>query len=122
METGGWHLDPLGRHKLRWLTAGIPTRFVSDENGRVSFDDPDAAAEPATRATPAPTLAPAHEPAIPTREPDPAPGLTRADAGAPSTVDPAPAEWYPDPANPARLRYWDGSGWTGHILDQTPSA
>lgn len=25
----------------------------------------------------------------------------------------APAGWYPDPANPARLRWWDGAGWGG---------
>src|SRR5579862_5765546 len=24
------------------------------------------------------------------------------------------AGWYPDPQNAARLRYWDGEGWTGH--------
>lgn len=25
-----------------------------------------------------------------------------------------PAGWYPDPANPASLRWWDGSQWTDH--------
>ena len=25
---------------------------------------------------------------------------------------PVPAGWYPDPENPARGRYWDGTGWT----------
>lgn len=27
----------------------------------------------------------------------------------------APADWYPDPSDPARLRYWDGAAWTGHV-------
>lgn len=29
----------------------------------------------------------------------------------------APADWYPDPQQPARLRYWDGAGWTGYLVD-----
>ena len=28
-----------------------------------------------------------------------------------------PANWYPDPQQPARLRYWDGAEWTGHLVD-----
>ena len=27
------------------------------------------------------------------------------------------AGWYPDPADAARLRWWDGSGWTDHTRD-----
>ncbi len=26
-----------------------------------------------------------------------------------------PADWYPDPSNPARFRYWDGVKWTDRI-------
>jgi type II secretory pathway pseudopilin PulG len=25
------------------------------------------------------------------------------------------ANWYPDPQNPAALRYWDGTQWTSHV-------
>ena len=25
------------------------------------------------------------------------------------------ANWYPDPQDPGRLRYWDGSEWTAHV-------
>jgi hypothetical protein len=28
-----------------------------------------------------------------------------------------PADWYPDPSGEHRLRYWDGTGWTGHTSD-----
>jgi hypothetical protein len=30
------------------------------------------------------------------------------------TTPPTPADWYPDPGNPAGLRYWDGIRWTEH--------
>ena len=26
-----------------------------------------------------------------------------------------PADWYPDPSDDHRLRYWDGSAWTAHV-------
>lgn len=28
-----------------------------------------------------------------------------------------PADWYPDPQQPDRLRYWDGARWTGYLVD-----
>ncbi|TPG34237.1 DUF2510 domain-containing protein [Mycolicibacterium hodleri] len=37
-----------------------------------------------------------------------------------------PANWYPDPEDPAGLRYWDGTGWTEHrapaVAPEGPSA
>lgn len=36
-------------------------------------------------------------------------------------VHPLPApNWYPDPEMPSRLRYWDGSEWTGHYAPLPP--
>lgn len=33
-----------------------------------------------------------------------------------------PANWYPDPQQPAQLRYWDGVQWTSHVAPgQTPA-
>lgn len=32
-----------------------------------------------------------------------------------STSGSAVAGWYPDPSNPAQLRWWDGTAWTGNI-------
>ena len=43
---------------------------------------------------------------LPTYESQPAPP-----AAAPSW----PAGWYPDPTRQARLRWWDGQQWTGHV-------
>ena len=28
-----------------------------------------------------------------------------------------PADWYPDPSQANRLRYWDGMQWTSHVVD-----
>jgi hypothetical protein len=28
-----------------------------------------------------------------------------------------PAGWHPDPWGQKRLRYWDGTQWTGHTAD-----
>ncbi|WP_028045228.1 DUF2510 domain-containing protein [Cellulomonas sp. URHE0023] len=28
-----------------------------------------------------------------------------------------PANWYPDPQQPSRKRYWDGARWTGYLVD-----
>jgi hypothetical protein len=44
------------------------------------------------------------------------------------TTPPTPADWYPDPENPAGLRYWDGTAWTEHrasapvAADEAPAA
>jgi RsiW-degrading membrane proteinase PrsW (M82 family) len=32
-----------------------------------------------------------------------------------ATVALPPADWYPDPADPSRWRWWDGSTWTHHV-------
>ncbi len=33
----------------------------------------------------------------------------------------ANAGWYPDPSNPGRIRYWDGTTWTQHSLVAPPA-
>jgi uncharacterized RDD family membrane protein YckC len=33
----------------------------------------------------------------------------------------APADWYPDPTDPERVRYWDGSSWTEHFAPRLPA-
>lgn len=34
----GWYTDPFGRHEVRWMLQGIPTRLVRD--GSVEGSDP----------------------------------------------------------------------------------
>jgi Protein of unknown function (DUF2510) len=31
-----------------------------------------------------------------------------------------PAGWHVDPADPAKLRWWDGAAWTSHVADPPP--
>jgi hypothetical protein len=40
----------------------------------------------------------------------------------PSTTGATPAGWYPDPQNPGRQRYWDGSAWTPAAPGTAPIA
>jgi len=54
-------------------------------------------------------------------EPDPAPQHTPIPAPAGRSQPPVPApaagtraDWYPDPSDPATLRWWDGTRWTEH--------
>jgi uncharacterized protein DUF2510 len=37
-----------------------------------------------------------------------------ASAQTPAPAQTAPPDWYDDPWRQARLRYWDGTAWTGH--------
>lgn len=114
IEAGAWHADPFERHRYRWLVAGVPTLFVSDDNGRVSSDDPRTTDTLGlNRVDPAPASG-----AAPDLEPAPAPA--RAPTASP-VVQSAPANWYPDPSSPSRLRYWDGSDWTDSVLDESHS-
>ncbi|GAA4624872.1 DUF2510 domain-containing protein [Cellulomonas oligotrophica] len=32
----------------------------------------------------------------------------------------SPANWYPDPHDPAQMRYWDGQRWTEHVSQGPP--
>jgi hypothetical protein len=95
-ELNGWFPDPSGRHQLRHFVNSQPTNWVSD-GGRVS-DDPMPSATPA----PGPTVVPNLPTETESSEPE-----------APPVTAPAAAAWLADPADPERLRYWDGEQWTG---------
>jgi hypothetical protein len=97
-QLGGWRPDQSGRHGFRYFSHGQPTALVSDGDDQVSFDELPGATEPQTVEA---VDAPPFQSWVPTME---------------ETVEPPgpPADWYPDPDDPHRLRFWDGSAWTDH--------
>ena len=52
---------------------------------------------------------------------DPGDGQRHLGASVRATTPAAPADWYPDPSDRTRLRYWDGLGWTERVIDEGPS-
>ena len=57
---------------------------------------------------------PAQQPAQPGQSAQPTQPVQPAQPGASAAV---PAAWHPDPWGQKRLRYWDGTQWTGHTAD-----
>ena len=85
------------------LEAGVDSARQRGAGRAVAPSDPGAGAVgPAATGTPSAGVGPTAATGA---------GAASAGAGGP------PAGWYPDPQGQARLRYWDGAGWT----DQTSS-
>ncbi|HEX2398213.1 MAG TPA: DUF2510 domain-containing protein [Solirubrobacteraceae bacterium] len=103
---GGFGLLLLG------LVAGVVIALITGSRQRGFERDAAAAAGGVPGAAPAgPGAGPGAAPgAAATGEPGAAP------PGEPAAAAAAlpPAAWYPDPWRQARLRWWDGQGWTGH--------
>lgn len=95
----GWQPDSLGQHEVRWFSDGQPTTLVRDGK-EVTFDD--VLSVGTARGTDTSDQS--------THSPQP-------QSSPPST---AAADWYPDPGDTTRLRFWDGSGWTGDIRAVAP--
>jgi hypothetical protein len=66
------------------------------------------------KAVDAPASAPPRQPAAAVPMAPAAATLPAPPSPPPAIPATAPADWYPDPFGEARLRWWDGSGWTSH--------
>ena len=53
-----------------------------------------------------------HMSSLPPTPPAPGAGLAAVSVAAPPSEQPG---WYPDPWRQARIRWWDGTTWTGHV-------
>jgi uncharacterized RDD family membrane protein YckC len=100
----GWH-DKIARTLVINTGPTAPLGSFTTANP-ASPPPPPAAERPgplANAAAQAPPPAPEAPPPAPEAPPP-----------APPRQDAPPANWYPDPQGQARLRYWDGNGWTEH--------
>ncbi|MGX1811439.1 TerD family protein [Nocardia sp. NPDC055321] len=117
--------------------APAPTRQTTPAPARQPATAPPASAPARSAAsapaTPAPGRTPASDPA-PTQ---PAPSASASAAAAARRLDPTlpahprtpappqasamPAAWYPVPADPNRLRWWNGAGWTEEYRTAHPA-
>ena len=140
-RAAGWYEDPWGTNDERYYDGSAwtrQTRIIGASDAATIW--PPASPTPAPPVGPAGSTQPT-EPAGPrglepprpwSGAPDAAPvAVTDADRvdgpadrlpgagppdGAPAPSPPAvPAGWHPDPWGLAAVRWWDGSGWTGHV-------
>ena len=98
----GWQPDPSGRHRLRWFASGGATSLVSDDDGTVAFDE----------STSDHGQVPVYNGHTETAESRALAASLPAVISSSPVSSPAPAaDWYPDPDDPTRKRYWNGSRW-----------
>jgi Protein of unknown function (DUF2510) len=104
----GWYRNASDPDEVRYWDG---SQWATDHTTDQSTDQGAVAAAP----SPTPTGSADRPPVQSSPETD----LAGASAGtSPSAV---PADWYPDPSNRTRLRFWDGAGWTEHVLDEAPA-
>jgi hypothetical protein len=119
----GTQLGPLSglwaKRELNGTTYWIHKRFHKDAAaadallaGGGQLPAPIAAAPPQPPQAATPAAAPPQPPPVA------APPVPQPVAAQPAAAEASfPADWYPDPHGQARLRYWDGTAWTGHTTN-----
>jgi hypothetical protein len=101
------------------VSPGLPHPGAQAAIPATATPAPAAAVQPGAAA---PTAATTVAPTAPTAEraeaSAPARAAAPADASQTASVPAAtPANWYPDPWNQAKWRYWDGGSWTSHTAN-----
>jgi hypothetical protein len=110
------------------VSPGLPHPGAQAAIPVIATPAPAPAAQPGATPAPAPAAQPGATaptaPTAPTTVAPTAPTVERAEAATPADASqtaggPAatPANWYPDPWNQAKWRYWDGGSWTSHTAN-----
>jgi hypothetical protein len=112
-DDAGWSATPFDAPKDGQAAVAPPLAWQTYKPG----EEPQGAVPPPVAPSPAAPSPAAPTGALPpiTAAP-PAPPTASAAPGPPHAAAPS-AGWYPDPGDPSRLRWWDGSDWSGHTSD-----
>lgn len=114
-DPSGWDREPVDAPRDDQPVVAPPLPWQTYRPG----DGPTPAAAPVAEPVVGPVVEPVAVPVAHLAAPEAAPEAPPAPAPVPQPEpEPAPAVpaagWYPDPADPTRHRWWDGTAWTDH--------